>query len=78
MSKSKVPAHRFASGCDTPSWWLREHSIPISRLPGLHRAVFNLVRGDGADGYDSISELWYDSQPTLPDTAPEETARLEA
>jgi len=78
MGKNNVFPHRVAGVCETSPWWLRDHLVTASRLPGLHRAVFNLVRGDGADGYDGVSELWYDSETTLGDSVAQETSRLEA
>lgn len=45
------------------SWWLIDHSPLAARLPGVRRAVFNVVDTDPAEpGLDGISELWFDSQ----------------
>jgi uncharacterized protein (TIGR02118 family) len=45
------------------SWWLTEHSPLAARLPGVRRAVFNVVdMGPAESGIDGISELWFDSQ----------------
>lgn len=41
-------------------WWLERHAPLARRLPGLRRAVFNIVEGDGE--YDGVSELWFDSE----------------
>ncbi len=49
---------------DFADWWLVEHA-PLARgLPGLRRAVFNLVQepAGAPDGVDGVSELWFDSQ----------------
>lgn len=45
------------------TWWLGEHAALATRLPGVRRAVFNVVE-EGADeaGIDGISELWFDTR----------------
>ena len=43
-------------------WWLGEHAPLARALPGLRRAIFNLVDGDGGSMYDGVSELWFDSR----------------
>jgi len=43
-------------------WWLGEHATLARALPGLRRAIFNLVDGDGSGPYDGVSELWFDSR----------------
>tara|TARA_B100000945_G_C20392945_1_gene603283 strand:+ start:1498 stop:1797 length:300 start_codon:yes stop_codon:yes gene_type:complete len=43
------------------NWWLNEHSILASQLPGLKKACFNLVENEDAP-YDGVSELWFDSE----------------
>jgi uncharacterized protein (TIGR02118 family) len=44
-------------------WWLGEHAHLAARLPGVRRAVFNVVdAGAEGSGPDGISELWFDSQ----------------
>ena len=54
---------RDGLGCDEfRHWWLETHAPLARRLPGLRRAVFNLVEGDGAGDYDGVSELWFDSE----------------
>jgi uncharacterized protein (TIGR02118 family) len=45
---------------DFRDWWLRDHAPLAARLPGLRRAMFNLV--DDADDVDGVSELWFDSR----------------
>ena len=52
---------------DFERWWRLDMTAAGGPLPGLQRAVFNLVQGDGADGYDGVSELWFDSEPALRD-----------
>jgi uncharacterized protein (TIGR02118 family) len=42
-------------------WWTVEHAPLAKTLPGLRRAVFNVVTDDGSD-VDGIAELWFDSQ----------------
>jgi uncharacterized protein (TIGR02118 family) len=45
------------------AWWLGEHAPLASRLPGLRRAVFNVVDTGHADGgVDGVSELWFDAR----------------
>jgi uncharacterized protein (TIGR02118 family) len=47
------------------AWWLGEHAPLASSLPGLRRAVFNVVEpaaGGAEDGVDGVSELWFDSR----------------
>jgi len=48
-------------------WWLEEHRPLARALPGLRRAVFNLVRGDGEREYDGVSELWFDTEQAFLD-----------
>lgn len=43
------------------TWWLGEHAGLAKDLPGLRRAVFNLVEGDDPE-FDGVSELWFDSR----------------
>ena len=43
-------------------WWLGQHRPLAEQLPGLQRAVFNLNHTDDPEGYDGISELWFESQ----------------
>ncbi len=43
------------------AWWLGEHAELAKNLPGLRRAVFNVVEGDGAE-FDGVSEIWFDSR----------------
>ncbi len=42
-------------------WWLDEHAELAKGLPGLRRAVFNLVDGEDAE-FDGVSEIWFDSR----------------
>ncbi len=44
------------------SWWLGQHRALASRLPGLRRAVFNVVDSPEPGDADGISELWFDSR----------------
>lgn len=43
------------------AWWLDSHADLAAALPGLRRAVFNLVEDEEA-GIDGVSELWFDSR----------------
>lgn len=43
------------------AWWLGEHAELAKGLPGLRRAVFNVVEDDEA-GVDGVSEIWFDSR----------------
>ena len=43
-------------------WWLGEHAPLAATLPGLRRAVFNLVDEPGAGDPDGVSELWFGSR----------------
>ncbi len=47
------------------SWWLGEHAPLAATLPGVRRAVFNLVDEPGEGDPDGVSELWFDSQQAL-------------
>ena len=49
------------SRSDFKNWWLNEHSKLASKLPGLKKACFNLVK-DEDSSYDGVSELWFDSE----------------
>ncbi|AGT08941.1 EthD family reductase [Paracoccus aminophilus] len=40
-------------------WWLSGHAPLVRQLPGLRKAVFNLLH---EAPYDGVSELWFDSQ----------------
>lgn len=44
------------------AWWLGEHAPLAATLPGVRRAVFNLVEAPGLDDPDGVSELWFDSR----------------
>ena len=46
------------------SWWLNDHAPLAAQLPGLRRAVFNVLDSDGRDaaGFDGVSELWFDTR----------------
>jgi uncharacterized protein (TIGR02118 family) len=45
------------------AWWLGDHAPLAASLPGLRRAVFNVVDvGHAGGGIDGIAELWFDSQ----------------
>ena len=44
-------------------WWTVQHAPLARQLPGLRRAVFNVVRESSDDGApDGIAELWFDSR----------------
>ena len=61
-------------------WWLGEHKPLAQQLPGLRRAVFNLVAEDAnADSkYDGVSELWFDSQSDFEAAYASETGKAVA
>lgn len=44
------------------AWWLGEHAPLARQLPGVRRAVFNLVDEPGEGDPDGVSELWFDSR----------------
>lgn len=44
------------------AWWLDEHAPLAAQLPGLRRAVFNVVDAPAEGGPDGISELWFESR----------------
>lgn len=43
-------------------WWLDQHAPLARQLPGLRRAVFNLVDTPAEGDPDGVSELWFDSR----------------
>ena len=43
------------------TWWLEQHAPLARQLPGLRKAVFNIVDREGTSDVDGISELWFDS-----------------
>ena len=44
-------------------WWTVQHAPLARQLPGLRRAVFNVVaEASEPDAPDGIAELWFDSQ----------------
>jgi len=43
-------------------WWLGRHQPLARQLPGLRRAVFNVVQQPGEGDPDGIAELWFDSR----------------
>lgn len=47
---------------DFAAWWLGDHAPLARALPGLRAATFNLVQGNAQEGYDGVSELWFDSR----------------
>ena len=59
-------------------WWLEQHKPLARTLPGLRRAVFNLVRGDGEGEYDGVSELWFDSEQAFQDAYASEQGKAVA
>lgn len=44
------------------AWWLGEHAPLARQLPGVRRAVFNLVDEPGEGDPDGVSELWFDAR----------------
>lgn len=48
-------------------WWLHEHAPLAATLPGVRRAVFNLVDDPAEGDPDGVSELWFDSQQAFVD-----------
>ena len=46
---------------DFRAWMLERHSPLARQLPGVRRLVFNIVDGD-EDGFDGVSELWFDTR----------------
>jgi uncharacterized protein (TIGR02118 family) len=50
------------SHADFEDWWLNTH-VPLARqLPGLMRAVFNVVNDPQDGDPDGITELWFASR----------------
>jgi len=47
---------------DFARWWLEAHAPLARQLPGLKKAVFNLVQNEEDSDVDGISELWFDSR----------------
>lgn len=43
-------------------WWLNTHVPLAKQLPGLRKAVFNVVQNPQEGDPDGITELWFDSQ----------------
>lgn len=50
------------SRSDFAQWWLQQHRPLAETLPGLQRAVFNLVSEDSPDNCDGVAELWFESK----------------
>lgn len=48
-------------------WWLDQHAPLARQLPGLLKATFNLVSGEGQSQYDGVSELWFESRQSFED-----------
>jgi len=46
---------------DFVAWWLKRHAPLARQLPGLRRALFNVVSTPGEGDPDGVSELWFDS-----------------
>lgn len=44
------------------AWWLGGHAPLARQLPGVRRAVFNVVDDPQAGDPDGVSELWFDSR----------------
>lgn len=63
---------------DFMTWWLQDHAPLARQLPGVRRAVFNVVRGDGDGPFDGISELWFDSEQDFADAYASETGKTVA
>lgn len=47
------------------NWYLNDHKPLVHTLPGLQRANFNIVHGDGSADYDTVSELWFENAQAL-------------
>lgn len=43
-------------------WWLNTHVPLAKQLPGLRRAVFNVVDQPKEGDPDGVTELWFDSE----------------
>lgn len=65
-----------ASAEEFQSWWLERHAPMARQLPGLRKAVFNVVT-DG-DDYDGVSELWFDSKEAFEAAYASETGQAVA
>jgi uncharacterized protein (TIGR02118 family) len=53
------------SVADFQTWWLTDHAPLARQLPGLRRAVFNVVESEPGTAdceIDGISELWFDNR----------------
>ena len=63
MFKAMILLQRKASM--TPEefrrWWLGSHAPLAKTLPGVKRAVFNLVDNEESE-FDGVSELWFETQ----------------
>ena len=44
------------------AWWLIDHAQLAKQLPGLRKAMFNLVDGSDDGEFDGVAELWFDSK----------------
>lgn len=52
-----------ATTAEFVDWWTVQHAPLARQLPGLRRAVFNIVTDSSApDSPDGIAELWFDSK----------------
>ncbi|MGB5707021.1 MAG: EthD family reductase [Arenicellales bacterium] len=56
-----------ASHSEFKDWWLDQHAPLARQLPGLLKAIFNLVSDEGQSNYDGISELWFESRHSFED-----------
>lgn len=56
-------------------WWLGGHQPLARRLPGLRRAVFNVVQHPGDGDPDGIAELWFDSRDAFDEAYASEIGR---
>ncbi|MEM7292795.1 MAG: EthD family reductase [Pseudomonadota bacterium] len=52
---------------DFRHWYLVDHQPLVHQLPGLQRANFNIVEGDGNADFDTVSELWFEDEQALLD-----------
>lgn len=43
------------------TWWLTDHAPLAESLPGLRKAVFNVISDEDAE-FDGVSELWFDNR----------------
>ena len=59
-------------------WYLNDHKPLLHALPGLKRANFNVVQGDGDADFDTVSELWFDNEQAFVDAYATEAGKAVA